>query len=493
MSKTVCLYIEDTEIKLLVAKADHIEHSASQILEPGLVTDGMIHDEAKVAESIQQLFKLQNIRGSGVTLGISGLNSVFRIISIPNVSKQLVPEAISNEASRVLPMPMSQVYFSYQIIDSTKDEIKLFLAAYPRISTDLLLNTIKRAGLKPDKLDLAPLALARCVDANRAILVNTWLTSVDIIVMDERIPVVVRSLSLAVDDPSLKERISIVEEELSRTIAFYNNTYPDKPLESSTGIFLSGDIAREDENIKELGKLGFPVSQLHPQLSYGPEFDPANYMVNIGLAFKGQKSGSRDQSSKIDFNAIPQSYQQPPFRWSNVLLPVAGVVAIASLGYGNLQLTNLRSDNDLLNRQYAQLTAQIASQTTENTKIQNAIVQANIEGDALSASAEETQTQIDNVQKSQAFLDGTMKGFKTGLDSSSTDSKEILKDVPSGLFLTIIQYRDDIISLKGVSPNQTLILTYAKSLRSSGNFNSVSITTIEMTDSGELNFEISLS
>ena len=161
-------------------------------------------------------------------------------------------------------------------------------------------------------MDLAPLALARCVNANRAILVNAWLTFVDIIVLSERIPLVIRSLSLPVEGTSLQERLTVIVEELNRTITFYNSTYPDKPLDKSTEIFVSGDIARETNGLQYLGKLGYPVSTLKPPLNHKDVFNPTQYMVNAGLALKGQlPGGAGNLYSMIDFNALPQAYEPP--------------------------------------------------------------------------------------------------------------------------------------------------------------------------------------
>ena len=61
MAKKVTLYIEDTDIKLLVAKGDQVEKWASLLLEPSLVRDGVILDEDKVADSIKTLLKLGGV------------------------------------------------------------------------------------------------------------------------------------------------------------------------------------------------------------------------------------------------------------------------------------------------------------------------------------------------------------------------------------------------------------------------------------------------
>ena len=489
MARRVSLYIEDTEIKLLVTSGNQVEKWASLMLDPGLVSEGVILEEKRVTDSIKQLFKFQKVTDTNVVVGISGLNSVSRIISIPEVKKSLLPEAVSNEASRVLPMPLSQVYYSYQLLPSPKGELRLFLVAYPRNSTDVLLSVVHKAGLRPQLMDLAPLALARCVNAKRAILVNAWLTFVDIIILSDRIPVVIRSLSLPVEGTSLQERLAAVTEELNRTITFYNTTYPENPLEKSTEIFVSGDIAREADSLQFLGKLGYPISTLKPPLAYKDVFNPTKYMVNAGLALKGQlPGGAGNQYSMIDFNALPQAYQTPPFSWTRVLMPVAAVVAIGVLAYGVLVVRTVRDDTSSLTAQYQSAQAQIKGLTADNKQAQDAITAKKAESAKLSAQAGDIQSQITVAQQNEASFNNTLGLLKQDLGNRDRNVREIVNDVPTGLNLTSIEYQADSITITGVAPSQTLLLTYARTLRSGGRFASVTVTSIETLDDGTLGF-----
>ena len=489
MARKVSLYIEDTEIKLLVTKGNQVEKWASLMLDDGLVSEGVILDEQRVAESIKQLFKLQGVTDTKVAVGISGLNSVFRIISIPMVPKNLLAEAVSNEASRILPMPLSQVYYSYQPLSAAKGELRLFLIAYPRNSTDVLLNVIHKAGLRPYIMDLAPLALARCVNANRAILVNAWLTFVDIIVLSERIPLVIRSLSLPVEGTSLQERLSAISEELNRTITFYNSTYPDKPIDKSTEIFISGDIARENDSQQFLGKLGYPIVVVKPALNYKSVFNPTQYMVNVGLALKGQlPGGAANLYSMVDFNALPAAYQTPAFSWTRVLMPVGAVVAIGVLAYGALAVRSLRNDTSTLNNQYNALQYQITQLTAGNKQVQTSITAEKAQSNTLSSQAGDVQAQITLAQNNTAFFNDTLSGLGRDLAIADSDVHEIVKDAPSGVNLTDIEFRADGINVTGVASSQSMVMTYASSLRSSGRFALVTVSSVETLSDGTFGF-----
>ena len=493
MARRVSLYIEDTEIKLLVTQKNQVEKWASLMLDPGLVNEGVILDENRVAESIKELLKLQEVQHTNVTVGITGLNSVFRIMSIPRVPVKLLPEAVANEASRILPMPLSHVYYSYQMLPSTKDELNLFLVAYPRNSTDKLLSVLHKAGLKPNLIDLAPLALARCVNANQAIIVNAWLTYVDIIILHNRIPTVIRSLSLPVEGTTLRERLPVIMEEVNRTITFYQSTYPDQPLDKTTDLYLSGDIARENESLQYISKLGYPVMVVKPALNYKAIFNPTQYMVNVGLALKGKPAEAAGKLySMIDFNALPEAYRTPPFNWGRVLMPVGAVVAISGLAYGVLMLNSLRTDTSSLNRQYNDLQAQLTNIRADNKKTQDSINTQKTAAATLSGQAEALQNQITGLQQDKTFFDDTLTTFKTDLDNTDKDMREIVSDLPSGINITGIQYIAGDITVNGVAASQSLVLTYARSLRSGGRFASVTVSSVEALSDGTFSFNFVL-
>jgi type IV pilus assembly protein PilM len=490
MASRVSLYIEDTEIKLLVTKGNKVVKWASLILDAGLVSEGVILDENRVAEAIKQLYKLKKVKGTKVFVGISGLNSIFRIISIPEVSKDLLLEAVSNEASRILPMPLSQVYFSYQLLPSNKGEIRLFLAAHPRNSTDALLKVLHKAGLRPYVMDQAPLALARCVNNNRAIVVNAWHTFIDIVILNERIPLVIRSLSLPVEGTSLQERLPAITEELNRTITFYNSTYPDKPLDKSTEIYISGDIALENASLQYLiSKFGYPVAVIKPALNYKDVFNPTRYMVNVGLALKGQLPGkAENQYSIIDYNALPLAYQQPAFSWMRVVMPVGAVVAVGVLAYGVLALNSLRNDTSSLTKNYEDIQIQLARLRVDNKKSLDAITAKIDESAKLSAQADDVQEQITLAHDNEAFFNNTLDNLKLELDNGDGDMREIVNDAPKGTSITDIEYQTGGITLKGVAPSQSLVLTYARSLRSGGRFESVTVSSVETLPEGLFSF-----
>jgi type IV pilus assembly protein PilM len=488
--KKITLYIEDTDIKLLVSKGKQIDKWASLLLEPSLVRDGVIVDEDQVAESIKTLLKLGEVKTKKVSVGISGLNSIFRIITLPELSQTLLPEAILNEARRVIPVPLEQVYLSHQQIQSSPGEIRIFLVAYPRTSTDVLIKTLYKAGLKLDTMDLAPLALARCANEPRAIIINSWLTYLDVIIMNDRLPQVIRSLSLPTEAVAVEEKMPFIAEELARTVAFYNSSNPANQLEDTVPVFVCGDLSETPDSWQSLvGQSGYPVSTLVPPVEYPETFSPCKFMVNIGLALKDQLPKAEDSFySIIDFNALPGAYQREAISVARIIIPVAIVIGIAALAYGGLLVKEVNDDTTKINDQTEQVNSEIELLRKQITFTKNGITELEEALELLPEQAALMESQIELLEAGNVKFSSVLSGLSEGLIKTDANLKEVVDLQPVTLIVNSVTYGDDSLRISGITTHEEDALGYARALRSSERFNEITILSISellVQESGE--------
>ena len=470
MTTQVTLYVEDTDIKLLLTKDRQIEKWASLLLPPGLVSDGVILDEDQVAQHINELFQLQEIKTRKVTTAVSGLNSIFRVISLPELPAPILPEAIKNEANRVIPMPLEQVYLAHQTLPSPPGETRVFLVAFPRNSTDALIRTLGKAGLSIKKLDIAPLALARNADVPRAVIVNSWLSNTDIVIMTDRVPQVIRSLSLPTESATLADNLPSIAEELNRTIAFYNSSHTDHQLDSAVPLFVAGDLAQEPESWPALvGKLKLPVSAL-PSLLQAPEaFDSGQYMVNIGLALKELLPPSEEANySVVNFNALPDVYRPKGIAITSVLAPVVSIAAVGALVFGGLYITDMKTET--------------ADLRTELTTTRAAITQEQATIASLQGQVDQVEISIQPIRTTANILENMLLTLRFGRENVVGDIKTVvnLADQTSSLDLTKIDYTGGSLVVLGTISNDDdqIIFDYAYALRASGRFSDVVVSLI---------------
>lgn len=186
-ARKVTLIVQDSDIRVLVTRRDKVEVWASIPLEPGMVSSGVVLKEDEVASLLKEQLKLLNLNIKRVIIGLSGLNSLYRLISLPELPDSMIPEAVRHEAERIMPASLNDVYLSYQRVPATAGELRIFLATFPKNATDSLVRTLRKAGLEPYLMDLAPLAFSRTVSVPMATIVNYRVNILDIVIMSDRV------------------------------------------------------------------------------------------------------------------------------------------------------------------------------------------------------------------------------------------------------------------------------------------------------------------
>jgi len=318
----VTLDIEDNSIKLMVVNGRRVETAATLPLESGLVHDGVIMDSSTVGRRISELMAAQHIAEKRVAVSISGIHSIYRVVTVPRLSKKLLEEAAKREMERVMPVSLSELYTSWQSISTSDIDVTICLVGLPRNTVDATLDTLRVAGLLPDALEVRPLTLVRVADERNAIVINAQPTGFDIAVMIDGIPELLRSLPFPAGTDSPDEKVAEVKEELDRTIAFYNSSHKGAEITFNMAAFVSGELGQLLSQTLE-----HRVKPLPPLLSYGDGLDLREYATNIGLALRQARPESGP--ARVTLNVTPEVYMPKPFpviqlaSWAFIVLALA--------------------------------------------------------------------------------------------------------------------------------------------------------------------------
>jgi Tfp pilus assembly PilM family ATPase len=208
----ITLNIEDTHISATVFQGRTVETAASTTLEPGLVKDGLILDIAAVSQHIKDLFTSNGITEKQVIASITGIHSVYRLAKLPKLKSAAMEEAVLHEMTRSMPLPLEQIYPSWQANPAPSNEVMVSMIALPRNSADALVATLKQAGLSCRDFDLRPLAVARAAGDPDALVINIQLTSFDIVIMAGGLPRIIRSLPFANPGAPPASRVNTLKE-----------------------------------------------------------------------------------------------------------------------------------------------------------------------------------------------------------------------------------------------------------------------------------------
>ena len=475
MAKEVTtLFIRDTAVSLLVVRGKRVKKWASLPLEPGLFSQGLVLDEAQVAAKLKELFKLEKVKTKKVIVGLSGHNSLYRLITLPELPELVVAEAVKHEARRVIPVPLDEVYLSYQLLPAPAGEKPIFLAAFPRNVADTLIRTLHRAGIKLYIMDLAPLALCRTVDEPRAIIVNVRLDHLSIIVMADRLPQLIRRLSLPGEAESLSEKLPAITEEFSRTVAFYNSSNPEKPLDSTVPVFVGGELAEAPETWQSVvGKLGYSVSPLPSPVEAPEGFNPNEFMVNIGLALKELSPEKWGMNfSLVNFNALPEVYLPKGIALPNILLPVSVIVGIGLVIFMVFLVQNSMAHTEVLRSQLALTESRIVQQHKEIATLKEQI-------EPMEGQIKQVEAEIEPVEATTNIFKTTFTSLGKGSKKVDGDLSQIVSLLPTEVNLTEVNHGGSSVTVNGIAQDEDDIFKYARDLRSRGGFSTVIIISIE--------------
>jgi len=473
--KVVSLCVEDTNIKMLVVKGKRVKAWASMPLESGLVKNAVILDKNRLSEKIKEFLEINNVVTKRVVVSVSGIHSVYHLLKLPQLSKTLLDEAVKREAKRIMPIPLDELYLSWQAFAVSDVETLVCLLGLPRSTMESLIDTLHQAGLVPYLIDIKSLAVARAVGERNAIVIDTEPVSFDIVVVIDGIPQLLRSMAFGEDIVSADRKIAVIKEELDRTVRFYNSSHGEEPITADMPLFLVGELGEVTELLAQA--VVYPVKVVPDLLPFPEGFDSAKYSVNLGLTFKEVKvDGLR---LRLDVNVAPKVHIVKRFSLRHVLS-----LALLILGTASIILLII-----LIQRASAETSA-LASEVEHAQAIlekrQSTLADINANVAELRPNLEKVEAERDRILQMLTYLEGRQVETSQGLT-------EAVRLLPNDVYLTRINYRDGL-TLEGVAPNWTAVSSYADKLITAHSFSEglVLASSFEVKDEDKVGFSLQL-
>lgn len=285
----VTVNIEERSLRLLTVKEGKVQKWGQVPLGPGLVENGLVRDPAQVGQALKALFQEHRVSQESVitSLTVIGLGSTSHIFELPKMKPDLLAGAVNREARRAMPVPVEELYLAHQVIGEKGNMLQVYVLGAPRDLVNAHIRAFQMAGIQLQAMDLKPLALVRAVNQRDAVIADLENENFHVIVVRDAIPDITRSAVLHREalDPQQKARRLI--EEVIRTIDFYNHSHPDKLLDPSIPVFLTGELTGTPTVYQTIqAEMGYPLEVPKPPLGCPADLPLPTFMVNIGLALK---------------------------------------------------------------------------------------------------------------------------------------------------------------------------------------------------------------
>jgi len=461
--------IEDSSVKITSLRGKRVAFAAEARLQAGWVQNGVVFEKAHVSQVISMVLAQYKIHEKEAVAGVSGIHSIYRVVYVPKLDRALLAEAARKEMARAIPVPLSSLYTSWVDVKISDMDVALCLLGLPFDNVNSVTETIKLCGLRLKYLELKPLAVSRVIDEKTAIVINVQPNCFDLTIMSSGIPEMIRSLPFTGGAAmSEGDKARMVKEEVDRTINFYNSGHPNSPLGQQTYCIVSG-ILRETLSMV----MGYPVKPAPALLTYPPDQDANDFVVNSGLALR-----TISQLTKVDINVMPgtASAARPAAAGFNpVPLVALGVCAALVLGMWAM--------SGMAEKQTADMQLLLSQKTAQLSSMQK----------QYRDSTDQAITARDTYQQMLTRLNAPVKYFADQRGLVNRDLGQVFASLPATIYLTSISDDGNMILVQGSSPSEEIMLNYARDLRSSGLFSLVMISSVGTSTYTEVTFTMQLT
>lgn len=281
------LSLEATEVRLLIVRRQRVLRWDRLPLPAGVMRNGQVVQPMALGQVVARLVEKVNGPRRNAVVGLSGQRSLVRILNLPAVPPKLLDEAVRREARRELPLPLEELYLSWQVInDRNLSCLQVFTLGVLRQTLDNCVVGLRGAGVRLTAMDLKPLALVRAVNLPDVLLADLEAEAGGVVLVRGFVPYIVRSFALPREAARpLAERADHLVVEMQRTLDFYDSTLAANLPSWSPVVCLTGALGGEEAVRAQVGAL-WPLVEPTPPLPLPEELPLLPYLVNIGLALK---------------------------------------------------------------------------------------------------------------------------------------------------------------------------------------------------------------
>ena len=286
-SVSTTLVVETTDLRFLTVRSGRVEKWGSFPLPGGLVSQGLVNDALEMGKIIEELFAAEGLEREQVIISVSGLRSIPRVVSMPQLPASQLGQAVSRVARREMPVPIETLYLSWEALSETGNQQRVYLLGVPRELIDGQVRALQAADISVRVMDLKPLALIRAVAQAEAIVANLEQDELGVAIVVDHLPALVRTFSLESENLSDPGRIDRLAAELQQTVRFHNDSRQGLPVGPRTPVYVTGKLFDSADAYDYLASVvDRPVERPSSPIPCPDALPLGEYATNLGLALK---------------------------------------------------------------------------------------------------------------------------------------------------------------------------------------------------------------
>jgi type IV pilus assembly protein PilM len=149
-----------------------VERAAGMALPGDAMREGEVLDEGTLAEALRELFAGAHL-DKRVRVGVANQRTVLRMLELPPLTdRKELDAAVRFQAADQMPMPLENAVLDFHALGIVETPAgqrqRVAVVAAQRDMIERLLSAVRRAGLRPEAIDLSAFALIRALHRSHA-------------------------------------------------------------------------------------------------------------------------------------------------------------------------------------------------------------------------------------------------------------------------------------------------------------------------------------
>jgi type IV pilus assembly protein PilM len=161
-------------------------------LDPAKIQKSLEGHDSYLTESLQTLLNeklIGSLSSNHTVIGIPTNRTFSRTFTVPAKAEKTLADAIEVEVDQYIPIPMSSLYVDYEVIERTKDQLTIIMAAVPKVLVDSCMQAAHAANLRPIMVEPGINSVARLLETTEeghltTLIVDIGPASTDIAVLE---------------------------------------------------------------------------------------------------------------------------------------------------------------------------------------------------------------------------------------------------------------------------------------------------------------------
>ncbi|MDD4294357.1 MAG: pilus assembly protein PilM [Candidatus Omnitrophica bacterium] len=188
----------------------------------------IINDEKNLTANFQKL-KSKDVYGSKKHVSLRGSDTIIRYFLFPKMERKATHDGIFYELNKHIPFLPNDVYFDFDILDSTNQkENAILLGVAKKKTVDLVLDNAQSLGLEIEDISLSAVNLINLVrekeEKGNCCIFDIADDATSIIILQNGIPVITRDANIGADSllkevikkRNAEETLEVLEDQVTK-------------------------------------------------------------------------------------------------------------------------------------------------------------------------------------------------------------------------------------------------------------------------------------